>query len=121
MEKLCKIRTLQRAIVQIESCFEKKYGISLNEGMTLCSLKKEKKLSSGEICEMLGLTNSNTSKVLKSVEKKGYIKRVIGKEDKRQMYFSLTEAGEALIGSVNCENIEIPEVVENLLESDLIS
>lgn len=40
MDKLCKIRNLQRAVHQFESAFEKRYGICLNEGMTLCSLSK---------------------------------------------------------------------------------
>ena len=33
MDKLCKIRDLQRAVHQFESAFEKRYGICLNEGM----------------------------------------------------------------------------------------
>ena len=30
MDKLCKIRDLQRAVHQFESAFEKRYGICLN-------------------------------------------------------------------------------------------
>ena len=68
MDKLCKIRDLQRAVHQFESAFEKRYGICLNEGMTLCSLSKTGRLCPGELGELLGLTPSNTSKVLRSVE-----------------------------------------------------
>ena len=60
MDKLCKIRDLQRAVHQFESAFEKRYGICLNEGMTLCSLSKTGRLCPGELGELLGLTPSNT-------------------------------------------------------------
>ena len=51
MDKLCKIRDLQRAVHQFESAFEKRYGICLNEGMTLCSLSKTGRLCPGELGE----------------------------------------------------------------------
>ena len=76
IKRLCKIRDLQRAVYQFELQFEKLYGISLNEGMALCSLSKTVSLSSGELGELLGLSSSNTSKVICSVEKKGYVERV---------------------------------------------
>ena len=93
MDKLCKIRDLQRAVHQFESAFEKRYGICLNEGMTLCSLSKTGRLCPGELGELLGLTPSNTSKVLRSVEQKGLVTRELCNEDRRQMYYSLTQQG----------------------------
>ena len=64
------IRDIQRSVMNFESAFEKSYGICLNEGMALCSLKNVSKLSAGELGELLGLTPSNTSKVIASLEKK---------------------------------------------------
>jgi len=110
MEKLCKIRDIQRAVAAFEHLFEKKYGICLNEGMALCSLHKASPLSSGEIGKLLGLSLSNTSKVIASLEKKGFIKRVLGAKDKRRMYFSPTAAGKKLISAVRSEEIEVPEL-----------
>ena len=114
MEKLCRIRELQRAVNRFEAALERSYGICLNEGMALCSLSKAGRLSCGELGEMLGLTPSNTSKVLRSVEGKGYVNRELGTNDKRQMYFSLTEKGRVLLGSINCEEIETPELLKTL-------
>lgn len=114
MEKLCKIRELQRAVNRFEAALERSHGICLNEGMALCSLSKAGRLSCGELGEMLGLTPSNTSKVLRSVEGKGYVNRELGTNDKRQMYFSLTEKGRGLLGSINCEEIETPELLKTL-------
>ena len=99
MEKLCKIRDIQRAVNQFEQGFEKRYGICLNEGMALCSLLKAGSLSSGEIGELLGLSSSNASKVIKSIENKRLVERATGEKDKRQMYFSLTPDGPAVRGN----------------------
>ena len=115
MEKICKIRDIQRAIMQFETQFETQYGICLNEGMALCSLFKSEKLTSGEIGELLGLTSSNTSKVIDKIEKKGYVNRIPGKGDKRQMYFSLSNAGKNLISSIKCEDIEISDFISELV------
>ena len=115
MEKLCKIRDIQRAVAGFESRFEKRYGICLNEGMALCSLLRSETLSSGEIGELLGLSSSNTSKVLASIEKKGLVDRVMGTKDKRQMYFSLTEKGKNKISEIHCEEIEIPDLLNSII------
>lgn len=93
MESFCKIREIYRAIVDFEIIMASKYGLSLNEGMLLCCLAKGKTLSSTEIAENLGLTCSNTSKVIKVVENKGLVKRSLGKKDKRNMLFTLTDKG----------------------------
>ncbi|WP_295916165.1 MarR family transcriptional regulator [uncultured Alistipes sp.] len=114
MDKLCRIRDLQRAVNQFEANLEKLHGICMNEGMALCSLSKAGRLSCGELGEMLGLTPSNTSKVLRSVENKGFVSRELGTRDKRQMYFSLTERGRELLASVNCKAIETPEILKTL-------
>lgn len=114
MDKLCRIRDLQRAVNQFEANLERLYGICLNEGMALCSLSKAGRLSCGELGGMLGLTPSNTSKVLRSVETKGFVSRELGTEDKRQMYFSLTGQGKDFLASVDCEAIETPGVLKTL-------
>ncbi len=116
MDKLCKIRDIQRAVNQFELGFEKKYGISLNEGMALCSLLNNENLSSGEIGELLGLTSSNNSKVICSIEKKGLVTRVMGTKDKRQMYFSLTPKGKGLISAIKCEEFEVAPLLQELLK-----
>lgn len=115
METLCRIRDIYRSIIEYEGRFEKVHGLCLNEGMLLCSLNKSEKLTSGEIAERLGLTCSNTSKVIRSVENKGLIKRVIGKNDKRQMYFKLSSKGEEKLHAISCVQPELPEVLLSFL------
>lgn len=108
---LCQIRDIYRAIYVFESSFQQLYDLSLNEGMLLCSLNTQKH-SSNELANMLGLSNSNTSKVIKSVEKKGLIKRIVGKEDKRQMYFALSDLGKKKLESIKCAELDIPETLK---------
>ena len=111
MDKLCRIRDLQRAVNQFEAAFEKRYGICLNEGMALCSLSNAERMCPGRLGELLGLTPSNTSKVLRSVEGKGYVNRELGTNDKRQMYFSLTEAGRAELERLQPCRVALPELL----------
>lgn len=116
MDTLCKIRDIYRSIAEYETGFEKQFGICLNEGMLLCSLSKAAKLSSGEIAELLGITPSNASKVILSVEKKKLIKRMLGNEDKRQMYFSLTAEGKKCLDSIKQNPPEIPELLKCIFD-----
>ena len=115
VENLCRVRDLYRAIAEFESSFEKQYGLCLNEGMLLCSLSKTRELTSGELADLLGLTASNASKVIKSVEEKSLIERNLGREDKRKMHFSLISKGEKCLSQIKCGEIEFPPILESML------
>lgn len=110
MNTLCTLRDIYRSIRDFEEFFQKKHDLCLNEGMLLCSLKSGK-LSSTELAEVLGLTTSNTSKVIKAVENKGLVDRILGKDDKRQMYFRLNETGKAKLGIIKKEESEIVKLL----------
>ncbi len=115
VQTLCKIRELNKAVTAFETRFEEAFHVGLNEGMLLCTLANLGQLSSGEIAEQLGLRTSNTSKVIRSVELKGLIKRVVGKADRRQMYFSLTPEGAEALKRIKCDDIELPPILQQML------
>ena len=115
METLCKIRDIYRAIAEFEVQFTQMYDLSLNEGMLLCTLFNTPKLTSSEIAEALGLSASNTSKVIRSVEGKKLITRLIGKEDKRQMRFSLTTEGKNRISDIKNATFELSELLQQVV------
>lgn len=117
MDKLCQIRNIYRSLIEFENRLEKEYDICLNEGMLLCCLLSVEQLTSGEIAEQLGLQPSNTSKVIRAVEKKGLIRRGLGEEDKRQMFFSLTEKGRKYIQSINYEVVQVPEWLQPMVNT----
>ncbi len=114
---LCQIRDVYRAIYDFELNFQHLYDLGLNEGMLLCSLNAQK-YSSHELAGVLGLSKSNTSKVIKSVENKGLIRRIVGKEDKRQMYFMLTELGREKLESIKCAEFSIPESLKPIVKME---
>lgn len=113
MKTLCLLRDIYRFIREFEQEIQDKYNLCLNEGMLLCSLKSGK-LSSGEIAEKLGLTNSNTSKVIRSVEEKGFVERILGEGDKRQMYFRLTDAGLNKLTEIRCEDERMKLIIQEI-------
>lgn len=116
MKSICVMRDIYKAITTFESNFEKVYGLSLNEAMILCLLKDAGEgMTSTAIAEQTEMTTSHTSKVIRSVEEKKLIERAIGQIDKRQMYFSLTDAGRAKLTTLHCEDIQIPELLQPLL------
>ena len=89
MESICAIKDIYKALYQFEKTFAEVHDITINEAMLLCCLKDGETKSAGMICEYIGLSNSRVSKVITAVENKGYIRRNINKNDKRQMCFSL--------------------------------
>ena len=106
MESICAIKDIYKALYQFEKTFAEVHDITINEAMLLCCLKDGETKSAGMICEYIGLSNSRVSKVihqlrqivaLMAVENKGYIRRNINKNDKRQMCFSLTPGGKEKI------------------------
>ncbi|NDV67811.1 MarR family winged helix-turn-helix transcriptional regulator [Dysgonomonas sp. 25] len=113
MPNICILRDIYKLIRDFEVQFQQKYGLCLNEGMLLCTLK-DKQYTSGEIAELLGLTCSNTSKIIKACETKGLILRALGKDDKRQMYFKISDAGLTKLTEIRCESDSINELLTEI-------
>ena len=111
---LCKIRKIYRAIDEYENKIVHAYGLSLNEGMLLCCIQEYGKTSSTDIAKSLGLTCSNTSKVIKSLETKKVIKRSLANKDKRVMLFSITEEGKKKINAVMTDTKNLPAIIKEL-------
>lgn len=97
MESICKLKDIYKALYNFEKEFAEKNGITINEGMILCCLKDGKPKSANELCEFVGLSNSRVSRVINTVEVKGFIIREMGLVDKRQMIFTLSEAGKTKV------------------------
>lgn len=104
MEAICAIKDIYKTLYQFEKTFAEVHDITINEAMMLCCLKDNDAKSAGTLREYIGLSNSRVSKVITAVENKGYIRRTINKNDKRQMFFSLTTKGtEKIKGMMNAE------------------
>lgn len=104
------MRELFTALSDLESRLMDTYGVSLNEAMVLCSIGNER-VSAGVVIERTGLSASHASKVLGAAEKKGFLTRVLGEQDKRQMYFTLTEEAENVLTRIKDHGVEVPDVL----------
>lgn len=110
------MRDIYKALAGFEAQFEEVYGLSLNEAMILCALQEVPQgITSTDLSARTGMGTSHTSKVIRSVERKGLIKRALGETDKRQMYFSLTPEGKRVLAAINLEKVEVPEILKPLL------
>ena len=112
---ICRLRDINRAIAELERQFSQQFDVNINEAMLLCTLKGKGELSSGAIAEALGLSASNASKVIASSEKKNLISRNLCKEDKRQMFFSLSSIGKEKIETMRNEQIDLPDILKEIM------
>ena len=114
MEKvhcICVMRDLFRAFSEMEANLVNDYDLSLNEAMILCCVGDDC-LTSTAISQNIGLLPSHTSKTLRSIETKGLAKRSMGKEDKRQMYFTLTSKGKKRLAKLKENGLAVPTYLQ---------
>lgn len=111
MNPLCKIRDIQRALEVFEQEFERQNGITLKEGMIMCCLS-ESECNASDLANKTDMSCSNCSKIISSIEKKGYIEREFGKSDKRTMIFRLTESGNTKLLGFKQNMPQIPDILK---------
>jgi len=114
MEPICKLKDIYKALYNFEKEFAEKNGITINEGMLLCCLKDGNSRSANELCDFVGLSNSRVSRVITTVENKGYITRSMGKEDKRQMIFCLAESGKQKINEMQSQEMDFSKLAKHI-------
>jgi len=114
MDDICVLKDIYRLLYQFEKDFQESNKISINDAMVLCCLKSGKEKSAGDICEFVGLSNSRVSKVLCTVEEMGYIQRRLGSTDKRQMFFSLTEAGKEKLKFMTDQSLHLKDFISKV-------
>lgn len=116
MESICVIKDLYKVLYQFEKDFAEAHAMTINEAMLLCCMKDGMSRTAGAICEYIGLSNSRVSKVITAVEQKGFIVREINKEDKRQMIFSLTDAGWEKVKAMQSQDLQLERLFQQLNE-----
>lgn len=114
MEPICRIKELYKTLYQFEKLFAERYAVTINEAMLLCCLRDGESRTAGALCDYVGLSGSRVSKIITSVENKGLIRRGIGLQDRRQMLFSLTEAGAAKLWQMHDAAAELEALFARL-------
>lgn len=114
MESICVLKDIYKALYQFEKDFSNLHHITINEAMLLCCLKEGDRKTASNLCEYIGLSNSRVSKIITSVENKGFIDRKISEEDKRQMLFWLTETGKEKVAHMQSSDLNIDQLYRQL-------
>ena len=114
MEPICRIKEIYKALYQFEKAFAERHGITINEAMLLCCLKQGGARTAGTLCDFVGLSGPRVSKVITTVERKGYLHRTISPQDRRQMLFSLTELGAEKIRQMQHETLGFDKLFAQL-------
>lgn len=103
------------ALAAFEEDFQKHFGLTLHAAMALCTLKQQTCLSATDLATALGCRNSHTSKILRQVEDKEWIVREFGKEDRRQVFFRLSDKGEQLLESIKTSSLPLPALLQEAI------
>lgn len=118
MDKHCitNIKRIYQAIASLEQQMIERYGLNINEAMLLSTLSEMDCSTSGQLAAILQITPSNMSKVIRSAELKGLIKRAFDKQDKRIIRFSITHNGTQMLDNMTCNDIQLPPLLLQLME-----
>jgi len=117
MDEICKLKEIYKALYLFEKEFAEKNGITINEGMVLCCLKDGKPKAANDLCDFIGLSNSRVSRVINTIESKGYIIRQMGTNDKRQMIFTLSDMGKEKVQEMLKQGMDMSLLKERILKS----
>ena len=78
---------------KIENYLSDLTGLSVNEFHCLLQLYLEKPCCVRKLTELLGIGGTSTSKLLRSLDRKGFIARSLDRDDRRKETVALTENG----------------------------
>lgn len=114
MEPICRIKEIYKTLYQFEKRFSEHHGLTINEAMLFCCLKDGEARTAGALCDFVGLSGPRVSKVITTVEEKGYLCRTISPHDRRQMLFSLTDEGRAKLRQMQQSALGFDELFAQL-------
>lgn len=84
-----------------ESCCN---GVTLSQCHTLLEINSKNKESVTELAKNLGLDKSTISRTIDGLVNKGLVNRFIPEENRRMTTVELTQEGEDICNSINCNN-----------------
>lgn len=81
--------------------------LSRGEMAALAYLTFEKNdLMPSELSEHFSLSTARVANILNGLERKGYIERIHGSEDRRRVYVHISEAGQSVVRRAHAEAME---------------
>ncbi|MCH5315605.1 MAG: MarR family transcriptional regulator [Eubacterium sp.] len=85
-----------REIVKLYRPYLDEFGLTYTQYIAMMVFWEKKTCSAKELGEKLHLDSGTLTPVLKSLEKKGYVKRIRSSTDERLLLVNITEEGEVL-------------------------
>ena len=103
-----------KEVVRRYKPFLDEINLTYTQYITMMVLWEEKSLSVKQLGDRLYLDSGTLTPLLKTLEKKGYLRRERSKEDERSLIVTITEAGEAL----KEQAVTIPKRLSGCLDID---
>lgn len=116
MESIIKLKDIYKALYTFEKQYADTNDITINEAIILSALKDGKPKAANQLYDYVGLSKSRVSRILADIERKGYIVRKVGVEDKRHMLFALTYAGNEKLKEIINQKINFSRLVEQIVK-----
>lgn len=110
---ICAMRELFVGLNAVETQLEDKAGIDLQQALVLCCISGQK-IASTEIARALNMRTPMVSKNLAILEQQALVVRHIGVEDKRRMFFTLSDKGEQTMAILRNLQLAIPTDLQPL-------
>jgi DNA-binding MarR family transcriptional regulator len=107
----------------LSNCQEKEerlaqqFRISVPEFRTLRVFRTDRQLHVKELVERVNLSGSRLSRILESLEERGFLARSIARDDRRSIVVTLTKKGAAMVSNLEERYIQIhEEILEGIPE-----
>ena len=94
------------------------HDVSISTGYVLLNLSKDKGIPSTSIAPQLGMEANSLTRLLKSIEKQGLIRKETDKKDKRQVNIFLTSLGQKKRSITSKTVREFNEILESKINMD---
>ncbi len=87
------------------------FHVSVPEFRTLRMFHQDQRLTVKKLVERVGLSSSRLSRILESLEEKGYVVRTIDADDRRSVDVSLTSKGSTFVKALEKRYVQIHEEI----------
>lgn len=109
MKRICDLKKIFKEIFVFNDNLKKRTGLTLNEVMIICFLS-EKPYTINQLTKEILVSKSRTTVILRSLEKKGLLKKERSSTDGRKRYLILTTKGKKFLIGLKSKDIFFPQI-----------